>query len=136
MYEHSFSLEIIAPNRVVFQGEVTSVSAPGTKGGFQVLFNHAPFLSSLTPGPVKVKTADGADTVYATGGGFFEVRGNKAVVLVESAELPQEIDVARAREAKRRAEQRLKSHDPSVDTVRAELALARAVDRLHMTGKK
>jgi F-type H+-transporting ATPase subunit epsilon len=136
MYEHSFSLEIIAPNRVVFQGDVTSVSAPGTRGSFQVLYNHAPFLSSLTPGPVKVKAPDGTDMVYATGGGFFEVRGNKAVVLVESAELPSEIDVARAQEAKKRAEQRLKSHDPSVDTVRAELALARAIHRLRLTGKK
>jgi F-type H+-transporting ATPase subunit epsilon len=55
---------------------------------------------------------------------------------VESAELPSEIDVARAQEAKKRAEQRLKSHDPSVDTVRAELALARAIHRLRLTGKK
>lgn len=132
MYEHSFSLQIIAPDRIVFDGIATSVSAPGTKGGFQVLYNHAPFLSSLTPGPVKVKGTDGIDTVYATGGGFFEVRDNKAVVLVESAELPADIDIARALEAKKRAEQRLKSHDPSVDTLRAELALARAMQRLRL----
>jgi F-type H+-transporting ATPase subunit epsilon len=136
MYEHPFSLQIIAPDRIVFQGDVTSVSAPGTKGGFQVLFNHAPFLSSLTPGPVIFKKPDGTDTVYATGGGFFEVRDNKAVVLVESAELPVDIDVARAAEAKARAQNRLKSPDPAIDTVRAELALARAIHRLHMAGKK
>ena len=104
MYERSFSLEIVAPDRVIFQGEATSVTAPGTLGGFQVLFNHAPLLSSLDVGPLKVKNTQGVDTVYATGGGYLEVRENKVVVLVESAEKPEEIDVERARAARVRAE--------------------------------
>ena len=107
MYERSFSLEIVAPDRVVFQGEATSVTAPGTLGGFQVLFNHAPLLSSLDVGPLKVKNTQGVDTVYATGGGYLEVRENNVVVLVESAEKPEEIDVERARAARVRAEERL-----------------------------
>ena len=134
MYERSFSLEIIAPNRVVFQGEATSVTAPGTLGGFQVLFNHAPLLSSLEVGPLKVKDPQGVDTIYATGGGYLEVRENTVVVLVESAERPEEIDVERARAARDRAEGILKSHDPSLDSVRAELALARAMNRLRLAG--
>lgn len=132
MYERSFSLEIVAPNRVVYQGEATSVTAPGTLGGFQVLFNHAPLLSSLEVGPLKVKDAQGVDTVYATGGGYLEVRENKVVVLVESAERPEEIDVERARSARARAEERLKSHDASFDAARAEMALARALNRLRL----
>jgi F-type H+-transporting ATPase subunit epsilon len=136
MYERSFSLEIVAPNRVVFEGEAASVSAPGTLGGFQVLFNHAPLLSSLDVGPLKVKNPQGVDTVYATGGGYLEVRHNKVVVLVESAERPEEIDVERARSARARAEGRLKSHDPSLDMVRAELALARALNRLRLAGRR
>ncbi len=135
MYERSFSLQIIAPNRIVFEGEATSVSAPGTLGGFQVLFNHAPLLSSLDAGPLKVKNTLGADTVYATGGGYLEVRDNRVVVLVESAERPEEIDVARASSARERAEGRLKSRDASLDKVRAELALARALNRLRLAGK-
>jgi F-type H+-transporting ATPase subunit epsilon len=135
MYERSFQLEIIAPNRVVFDGEATSVSAPGTLGGFQVLFNHAALLSSLDPGPLKVKDPGGADTVYATGGGYLEVRENRVVVLVESAERPEDIDVARARAARDRAAERLKSHDPSFDMIRAELALARALNRLRLAGR-
>jgi F-type H+-transporting ATPase subunit epsilon len=135
MYERSFSVEIIAPDRVVFQGEATSVTAPGTLGGFQVLFNHAPLLSSLEVGPLKVKNTQGVDTVYATGGGYLEVRENKVVVLLESAEKPEEIDVERARAARARAEQRLKAHDPSFDSVRAELALARALNRLRLAGR-
>jgi len=135
MYERSFSLEIIAPNRVVFSGEATSVSAPGTLGGFQVLFNHAPLLSSLEAGLLKVKDTQGADTVYATGGGYLEVRGNKVVVLVDSAERPEEIDVERARSAHARAEERLKSRDPSLDVERAERALARAMNRIRIAGR-
>ena len=136
MYEKAFSVEIIAPNKVVFQGEATSVSAPGKEGGFQVLFNHAPFLSSLVAGPVKVKDPAGVDTIYATGGGFFEIRDNKAVVLAESVERPEEIDVARAMAAKQRAETRLRMRDPSVDTVRAEAALARALNRLRLSSHR
>jgi F-type H+-transporting ATPase subunit epsilon len=135
MYERSFSLEIVAPDRVVFQGEATSVTAPGTMGGFQVLFNHAPLLSSLDVGPLKVKNTQGVDTVYATGGGYLEVRENNVVVLVESAEKPEEIDVERARAARLRAEERLKAHDASFDSVRAELALARALNRLRVAGR-
>jgi F-type H+-transporting ATPase subunit epsilon len=135
MYERSFSVEIVAPDRVVFQGEATSVTAPGTLGGFQVLFNHAPLLSSLEVGPLKVKNTQGVDTVYATGGGYLEVRENKVVVLIESAEKPEEIDVERARAARARAEERLKVRDPSFDSVRAELALARALNRLRLAGR-
>jgi F-type H+-transporting ATPase subunit epsilon len=136
MYERSFSVEIVAPDRVVFQGDATSVTAPGTLGGFQVLFDHAPLLSSLDVGPLKVKNTQGTDTVYATGGGYLEVRDNNVVVLVESAERPEEIDIERARSARARAEGRLKSHDPSYDTVRAELALARALNRLRLAGRR
>jgi F-type H+-transporting ATPase subunit epsilon len=130
MYEKPFSLEIIAPDRVVLHGEAGSVSAPGTQGGFQVLYNHAPLLSTLRVGRITVKDTAGAATVFATSGGYLEVRDNKVVVLVETAELAGEIDLERARAAKERAEQRLKSHDPSVDVVRAEAALKRALNRL------
>ena len=136
MYEKPFALQIISPARVVFEGEATSVSAPGALGGFQVLCNHAPLLSSLDVGPLKVRDTQGVDTVYATGGGYLEVRDNVAVVLVESAERPEEIDVARARAARERAEARLKSHDPQFDARRAELALARALNRLRLAGRR
>ena len=131
MYEKPFSLEIIAPDRVVYQGEATSVSAPGALGGFQVLYNHAPLLSLLRIGQMTVKETSGADTVFATSGGYLEVRANNVVVLVETAERAVDIDHDRARAARERAEGRLKSHDPSVDMVRAEAALARALNRLH-----
>jgi len=136
MYEKAFALRIIAPRGLVFEGQATSVSAPGTLGSFQVLYNHAPLLSSLEVGPLKVKDSAGVDTLYATGGGFLEVKDNHVVVLVESAERPEDIDVARARAAQERAEERLKSHDPLFDIRRAELALARAMNRLRLASRR
>ena len=129
MYEKGFHLEIVTPERVVFKDEATSVSAPGVKGGFQVLHNHAPLLSLLEIGAVKVKDKQGKDTVYATSGGFVEVRDNSVVVLVESAEAAGEIDLDRAKSAEDRAKERLHSKDPSIDNIRAEAALMRAVNR-------
>jgi len=129
VYEKGFQLEIVTPERVVFKDEATSVSAPGVMGGFQVLHNHAPLLSSLEIGAVKVKNKQGKDTVYATSGGFVEVRNNNVVVLVESAEAAGEIDLDRAKSAEERAKERLHSKDPSVDNSRAEAALMRALNR-------
>jgi F-type H+-transporting ATPase subunit epsilon len=130
MYEKPFSLEIIAPDRVVLRGEAGGVSAPGTQGGFQILFNHAPLLSTLSAGRLTVRDTAGAATVFATSGGYLEVHANKVVVLVDSAERASDIDLERACAARERAEQRLKSHDPTVDIVRAEAALERALNRL------
>jgi F-type H+-transporting ATPase subunit epsilon len=134
LYEKSFSLEIIARDRLVFQGEVTSVSAPGVQGGFQVLYNHAPLLSALQIGIVRVKNPAGLDTEYATAGGYLEVRNNRVVVLVECAERADEIDLNRARASRDRALERLRSRDADLDILRAELALARAINRLRAAG--
>jgi F-type H+-transporting ATPase subunit epsilon len=135
MYDKPFSLRIISPDRVVYEGEATSVSVPGASGGFQVLYNHAPLLSALLAGPVKVKPVEGDDEVFATGGGFLEVHDNVVVVLVESAERPDEIDVKRAESSRDRALQRLRSGARSTDIARAESSLQRALNRLRLAGQ-
>jgi F-type H+-transporting ATPase subunit epsilon len=135
VYEKAFSLEIVTPAKVVFQGEVTSLSAPGTLGGFQVLYNHAPLLSSMAVGVVKIRDTEGKDTLYATRGGFVEVKENRAVVLAETAERADEIDVPRAKAALERAKQRLRSDDPGIDIDRARAALFRALNRLRLVEK-
>jgi len=134
MYERSFRLSIVTPTRVVFEGEATSLSAPGVMGGFQVLYNHAPLLSSLSIGRLKIKDTLGTDAVYSSAGGVVEVRRNVVTVLVESAERVEEIDVERAKAARDRATMRLRSRDSSVDVERARLALWRAVNRLRVAG--
>lgn len=135
MYEKPFTLEIVAPDRMVYSGEATSLSVPGVEGGFQVLVNHAPLLSSLEVGEIKVKGVDGRDTRYAAGGGFVEVRDNRVVVLVESAERADEIDVPRAQASRERAETRLRAPAKDVDTERARASLFRALNRLRVAAR-
>jgi F-type H+-transporting ATPase subunit epsilon len=135
MYEKAFQLEIITPSKVVFKDEATSLSAPGVQGGFQILYNHAPFLSALEVGEIKVKDKAGNDTRYATSGGFVEVKENHVVVLADSAEVISEIDVDRAKAAKSRAEERLQSRQENIDRERANAALMRAMNRLRLSQK-
>jgi F-type H+-transporting ATPase subunit epsilon len=135
MYEKPFELQIVTPVRVLFKGQVTSFSAPGVEGGFQVLAGHAPFLSAITTGQVKIKGVDGADTVYAASGGFVEVRDNSVTLLAEAAERADEIDVQRAEASRGRAEKRLESYKLDSDVDRARASLARAMNRLRVAGK-
>ena len=129
----NFNLDIVTPTKTVFSGEVQSFSAPGEAGGFQVLFDHAPFLSSITVGQVKVIDPAGAVRRYATSGGFVEVNENKVILLAETAERSDEINVERAEKAKERAAQRLQQKE-LIDEERARVALARAINRLKIAG--
>ncbi len=135
MFDKPFHIEIVTPRKVIFNGEVNSFSAPGIEGGFQVLFNHAPLLSTIGIGEVKLTTKDNAEHRYATSGGFVEVKGNKVAMLAETIESINDIDVKRAEAAKERASQRLKERKPGIDLTRAEAALQRALNRIRLAHK-
>ena len=135
MYEQSFKLQIITPNRIIFQDEASSVSAPGTQGGFQILYNHAPFISTIEVGELKVKDKNGKDLMFATGGGFVEVKDNTVVVLAETAEPAGEIDVQRAKASNERATKRLHDKDPGIDIERARLSIVRSLNRMRVASK-
>ncbi len=79
----TFDLEIVTPEASVFSGSVQSVQVPGTMGSFQVLVNHAPIISTLGNGKVKVVKEDGEELEYHTQDGVVEVLNNKAIILVE-----------------------------------------------------
>lgn len=114
--------------------DAISVSAPGSEGGFQVLYNHAPLMSQLEVGVIKVET--GQQTLFfATSGGFCEVQENKVSLLLETCEKAQEIDTQRAAAAAERARKRLKERSEHIDTARAEASLARALNRLRVSKK-
>ena len=125
-------LEIVTPKGAVLSEDVDIVTAPGYAGEFGVLANHAPFLSTIKIGTLGYKK-DGQDEVIMVSGGFCEVSNNKITFLVESAERGADIDVDRALRAKERAEKRLaeaqRQHD-TIDRIRAEAALQRALSRL------
>ncbi len=130
MFDRPFAIEVITPERTVLSTQAVSVSAPGVEGGFQVLCDHAALLSGLEAGRVTVRTAEGPEQVFATSGGVLEVRDNKVLLLLESAERPADIDVSRAEAARDRARERLAHRTAEIDVIRAEAALRRALNRI------
>jgi len=82
--EKGFQIEIVTPQKQHFSGEVLSVTAPGESGQFQILKNHAPLLSSLLPGKVKLSLADRTEQSFSITDGFLEVSSNKAILLTEN----------------------------------------------------
>jgi F-type H+-transporting ATPase subunit epsilon len=135
MADKSFKLEIVTPRRVVFSGEVISFSAPGVEGNFQVLYSHAPMLSAIEIGEVKIQDFQGKELHYATSGGFVEVRDNQVILLAESAERSDEIDTTRAESSKERASKRLTEKKPDTDLERAKASLTRALNRIRIAHK-
>jgi len=127
-------VEIVTPSKIAFEGNVKSVTIPGTKGNFQVLFNHAPLMSSFEVGFIKIEDASENQTNYATSGGTVEVLNNKVIVLAESFESKEDIDITRAEEARNRAKKRIKkeSGESNIDLARVEFALKRAINRIKL----
>lgn len=129
------NLEIVTPSKSAFKGEIKSITVPGTKGRFQVLKNHAPIISTLDVGMIKVDLPDGKANYYSTAGGTIEVFDNKVIVLADSIELVSDIDEERALKAKQRAEERLAEKRSEINVSRAETALARSINRLNVKEK-
>ncbi len=129
----TFQLEIVTPEKTVYSGEVESLRAPGTEDGFGVLAGHHPMLASLGVGQIIFREEGEGPTVATTSGGFAQVQRDSVTVLAETAELAEEIDVARAESARDRARERLaRRREAEVDAAQAEVALARALNRLRM----
>ncbi|MEK8131689.1 F0F1 ATP synthase subunit epsilon [Paenibacillus filicis] len=133
----TFLLEIVTPERKVYAEQVSMIVARGVEGELGILPNHIPLVTPLKIAVVTVKIQGSKDLSIAVNGGFMEVRKDKVVILAESAELPEQIDVDRAKASKDRAEQRLKNaKQEKIDFHRAELALQRALNRLGVSGRK
>jgi F-type H+-transporting ATPase subunit epsilon len=128
-------LEIVTAERVVFSDEVEVVVAPGVEGQLGILPHHAPLMTILLPGELLVRKG-GEEFFLAISGGFLEVRPDRVIVLADAAERVEEIDIARAEEAKRRAEERLTHPTAEVDMARAEAALRRALTRLQVVARR
>lgn len=135
MAEKIFKLEIVTPRKVTYNADVTSFTAPGVVGGFQVLRSHAPLLSNVGVGVVKIVDAEGKELHYATSGGFVEVHDNKVIMIAETAERSDELDVNRAQAARDRAQKRLAEKKIEVDLDRARMALQRALNRLRVADR-
>lgn len=122
-------LEIVTIERIVFAGAVDMVTAPGTEGEMGILPNHAPLMTALTYGELRVKRGD-EEQSFAIGGGFMEVLPQHVTVLANTAERADEIDLQRADAARRRAEQRMEARQEDLDYSRLEATLRRARTRI------
>jgi len=128
-------LDVVTAERVVFSDEVDVIVAPGIEGQLGVLPHHAPLMTMLKPGELLVRK-DGEEFSLVITGGFLEVRPDRVIILADAAERVEEIDMARAEEARRRAQERLKERIPVVDAARAQAALLRALARIEVVRRR
>ena len=130
MAEGKLLLEIVTPQGLIFSEEVDEVTATGSEGEFGVLPGHVPFITTLKIGLLSSKS--GNDTkFFFVNWGYAEIGPEKVMILADSAEKSDEIDVERAKAAMKRAEERLKKAE-EVDFARAESALERAMARIQL----
>jgi F-type H+-transporting ATPase subunit epsilon len=131
----TIKLEIVTPERKVLEQDVEIVIAKGSDGELGILPQHIAMVTPLRIAPLRYKQ-NGKEHAIAVQGGFLEIRGEKVVVLAESAELPTEIDVDRAEKARQRAEGLITQKAADTDLVRAEQALKRALNRIEVANIK
>ena len=125
-------VEIVTGERVVYtEDDVDMVVAPGIDGTLGILPRHAPLITVLSSGELRIKK-DGREQALVVFGGFMEVTPDRVIVLADTAEHAEEIDVARAEEARRRAESSITNRQSMVDLEQAEAALRRANLRLRI----
>jgi F-type H+-transporting ATPase subunit epsilon len=131
----SLKIDIVTAERIVYSAEVEAVIAPGVEGQLGILPHHAPLMTILQAGELVVRKG-GQEEIMAISGGFLEVRPDHVIVLADQAERAEEIDAARAEEARKRAEQRLANRQvEGLDAARAEASLRRALVRLSVAEK-
>ena len=129
-------LEIVTAERLVYSDEVDIVVAPGMEGELGILPHHAPLLTILQPGELRIQKTGQEDVYIAVTGGFLEVTGNRVIVLADAAERSEEIDEARAQEALRRAEERLERSEEGQDLQRALASIRRSRLRLDVKRRR
>ncbi len=122
---------IVTAQRTVFDGEAEMVNAPGSEGQLGILPRHAPLLTTLAVGELRVRQ-HGVDEGFFVGGGFLEVNRNVVTVLADDAERAANIDEAHAQEARRRAQALLEQRPAGFDEAAVAAELERAIGRLHV----
>ena len=129
-------LEIVTPERQVFSEEVDSVVCPGIEGELGVLPHHAPLLTTLGVGELRIRRG-GAEEYFAIAGGFLQVRPDKVVVMAETADMASEIDLEKAQQARAEAEKALESgFQEGADLAAARAALQQALLRIRVAERR
>lgn len=128
-------LEILTPERLVFEDDVDMVIAPASEGYVGILPHHAPLLTSLGPGEFRVKRG-GTEEVLAVFGGFMDVRGDRVTVLTDAAEHAEEIDEQQAQAAREAAHREVAAATSPAEEARARASLERSLVRLRVTQRR
>ena len=130
-------LEIVTPERLAYSDTVDAVNLPGIEGELGVLPHHAPLVSMLGVGELRIRKG-GVEESFAIVGGFLQVRPDKVVVMAETADMASEIDLERAQQARREAEQALESggRTEAVDLAAARAALQQALLRIRVAERR
>ena len=136
MLPESIQLIVVTPERQLLRESAVEVTVPGLDGQLGILPGHAPLMTELGIGELSYRTSTSSQpVVLAVISGFAEVLGDRVTVLAETAERAEEIDLARAEEAKARAEKRLAAGDTNIDWDRANIALQRSIIRIQIARK-
>ena len=130
-------LEIVTPERLAYSDTVDAVNLPGIEGELGVLPHHAPLVSMLGVGELRIRKG-GSEESFAIVGGFLQVRPDKVVVMAETADMASEIDLEKAQQARRDAEQALESgaRTDAVDLSAARAALQQALLRIRVAERR
>lgn len=135
MADNKFKIQIVSPDRMFYEGEADMLEVKTTEGEIGILAGHIPMTSILSPGVMRI--IEGSEVKEAAvHDGFLEILPDKVIVLAESCEWPDEIDISRANEAKIRAERRLKGNEGEINITRAELALKKSLIRIELGNKQ
>ena len=126
---NTLKLEIVTPDAVTYSEDVEMVTLPGAEGEMGVYPQHVPLLTQILPGEVVIRK-DGRDRFLAIGEGFVEITGERVAVMTDMAILAENIDEAKAEEARRRAEARLAEHMDDEESAIVHAALAHALAQL------
>ena len=129
---HTIKVDIVSAEGEIFSGEAAMVFAPGTEGDLGITPRHAPLLTLLKAGEVRVQTPDGAEQAFFVGGGALEVQPNKVTVLADTALRAKDLDEAAALAAKQRAEELLREKVDKISQAEALAELARAAAQLKL----
>jgi F-type H+-transporting ATPase subunit epsilon len=127
---HTIHVDIVSAEGQMFSGEATMVFVPGSQGELGIAPRHAPLLTSLKAGEVRVQTEGQEEQVFYVGGGALEVQPNLVTVLADTAARARDLDEAQAQAAKQRAEDALQGRGDKMQMAEAQAELARAVAQL------
>ena len=127
----TFKLELVTAERLVYSDDVSMVIAWGVEGQLSILPHHAPLITMLQPGELIIRKDD-EESYLAVSGGFLEVRPDKVIILADACERADEIDIARAEDARQRAGKLMEDPTAGTDTAAAEAALRRSLARLRV----